>query len=126
VLSADKSQSETRLNFDTEGLPIIFDCKLSINKGENVMSYALHHSKGILINDYKQIEWRDYITAEVEDLMNKGSMFITPVNIGQKEIGVITSHIFDKSRLINDEFFSEISFLFDHLNLYLSTIRIKR
>jgi HD-like signal output (HDOD) protein len=126
VLSADKSQLETRLNFDTEGLPIIFDCKLSINKGENVMSYALHHSKGILINDYKQIEWRDYMTAEVEDLMNKGSMFITPVNIGQKEIGVITSHIFDKSRLMNDAFFSEISFLFDHLNLYLSTIRIKR
>ena len=126
VLSADKSQLETRLNFDTEGLPIIFDCKLSINKGENVMSYALHHSKGLLINDYKQIEWRDYMTAEVEDLMNEGSMFITHVNIGQKEIGVITSHIFDKSRLMNNAFFSEISFLFDHLNLYLSTIRIKR
>jgi hypothetical protein len=57
VLSADKSQLETRLNFDTEGLPIIFDCKLSINKGENVMSYALHHSKGILINDYSCKYW---------------------------------------------------------------------
>lgn len=126
VLRADKSQLETRLNFDHQGLPMIFNCSIPINQSENVMSYALHLSNGTLIDDYKHIKWRSYITPDLEGLINKGCMVITPVKVGQKEIGVITSHIFDNSRSINTETFSEISFLFDHLNLYLSAMLTKK
>ncbi len=126
VLSGDKSQLETRLNFDSEGLPITFDCAIPINQGENVMSYALHQSNSVLINDYKHIKWRNYMTGDVERLINKGSMSITPVKIGQKEIGVITSHTFDKSRSISNETFSKLSFLFEHLNIYLNAVNTKR
>jgi HD-like signal output (HDOD) protein len=126
VLSADKLKLETRLNFDSAGLSIMFPCAISINQGENAMSYALRQSSGLLIEDYKHAKWGNYMTAEVERVINKGSMVITPVKMGQREIGVITSHVFDKSRLISEETFSELSFLFDHLNLYLSVLNTKR
>jgi HD-like signal output (HDOD) protein len=126
VLSVDKSKLETRLNFDSAGLPIMFPCTISISQNENVLSYALHQPNGILISDYQHLKWRSYMTAETERVINKGSMVITPIKIGQKEIGVITSHVFDKSRLISEETFSELSFLFDHLNLYLSVLNTKR
>jgi hypothetical protein len=126
VLSADKSKLETRLNFDSEGLPMMFPCAIPINQDENILSYALHQPNGLLINDYKHLKWRSYMTADVERLIKKGSMTITPVKVGQKEIGVITSHIFDTSQPISDESFSELSFLFDHLNLYLSVLNTKR
>jgi len=126
VLSVDKSQLETRLSFDSEGLPMIFDCKIPIGQGENVMSYGLHQSNSIFISDYTHLKWRDYMTADIEGLINKGAMSITPVKIGQKEIGVITTHTFDKSRSISNEDFSELSFLFEHLNMYLSAVNSKR
>ena len=126
VLSVDKSKLETRLNFDLQGLPMTFNCAIPINQSENAMSYALHQSNSILINDYKHMKWSHYMTEDVERLMNRGSMAITPVKIGQKEIGVITSQTFDKTRSISDDTFSKLSFLFDHLNLYLSAVSTKR
>jgi HD-like signal output (HDOD) protein len=126
VLSADKSKLETRLNFDSQGLPVMFPCVMPINQNENVLSYALHQSNGVLIEDYQHVKWRNYMTADIERLINNGSMAITPVKIGQKEIGVITSHCFDKSQPISEVVFSELNFLFDHLNLYLSVLNSKR
>lgn len=126
VLNADKSKLETRLNFDPKGFPMIFHCAIPINQGDNAMSYALNQDNGILISDYKHIKWRDYMTADVERLINKGSMAIMPVKIGKKEIGVITSHRFDKSQPISDGSLSELNFLFDHLNLYLSVLNTRR
>jgi hypothetical protein len=66
------------------------------------------------------------MTADIERLINNGSMAITPVKIGHKEIGVITSHRFDKMQPISEVVFSELNFLFDHLNLYLSVLNSKR
>lgn len=126
VLSVDKLKLETRLNFDSEGLPIMFPCAIPINQNENVLGYALHQASSILINDYKHAKWRNYMTADIERLINKGSIVISPIKIGQKEIGVITSHVFDHSRVINDDTLSELSLLFDHLNLYLSVLNSKR
>jgi HD-like signal output (HDOD) protein len=126
VLSVDKSQLETRLSFDAQGLLMIFDCIIPINQGENVMSYGLHQSSSILINDYKHLQWRNYMTADIEGLINNGSMSITPVKIGQKEIGVITSHTFDKSHSISNETFADLSFLFDQLNMCLNAVSAKR
>jgi len=126
ILSVDKSQLETRLNFDSEGLPMMFDCKIPITQGENIMSYALQESKNILINDYSQFKWHNYMTKDVERLINRGSISITPVKVGQKNIGVISSHTFNNSPSISDEVFSELSFLFDHLNMYLSAVSTKR
>lgn len=126
VLSVDKSQLSTRLNFDSDGLPMLFDCKIPINQGKNLLSYALHQSESLLISDYKHIKWRDYMTQDVVRLINKGSISITPVKIGQKEIGVITTHIFDSSHSISDDDFSKLSFLFDHLNMYLNAVKTKK
>lgn len=126
VLSADKSKLETRLNFDSEGLPVMFPCSVPLNQSENILGYALQQPNGLLIEDYQHLKWRTFMTVEIERLMDKGTMTITPVRIGQKAIGVITSHSFDKSRPIDDETFTEISFLFDHLNLYLSVLNTKR
>jgi hypothetical protein len=126
VLNADKSKLETRLNFDTNVLPVMFKSGITINQTENVMGYGLHQSSSTLIVDYKHIKWRNYITLDIERLINHGSMAITPVKIGQKAIGVITSHSFEKSRPITAKDFSELDFLFDHLNLYLSVLNSKR
>jgi HD-like signal output (HDOD) protein len=125
VLSADKSKLETRLNFDPEGLPMIFDCTIAINQGENAMSYALHASNSILINDCKDPKWSRYMTKDIEHLINKGSMAMTPVKIGQTEIGVITAHTLNKSSSLSNDAFSELSFLFDQLNMCLSNMSNK-
>ena len=66
------------------------------------------------------------MTKDVERLINRGSISITPVKVGQKNIGVISSHTFNNSPSISDEVFSELSFLFDHLNMYLSAVSTKR
>jgi hypothetical protein len=92
----------------------------------DVLLNLLHQASSILINDYKHAKWRNYMTADIERLINKGSMVISPIKIGQKEIGVITSQVFDHSRVINDDTLSELSLLFDHLNLYLSVLNSKR
>lgn len=124
VLNADKSQLETRLSFDPEGLPMIYNRSVALNEGDNFMRYALHQDSSMVINDYQHVKWRNYMTPETERLINKGAICIAPVKIGHKEIGVITAHAFEKSRKISAESHSQLSFLLDHLNMCLSRMHV--
>lgn len=120
VLSADKKKIETRMTFDPDGLPMVFNRTIALDQGENVMGFALRQDNSVLINDYTHVKWRNYMTAEIERLINKGAICISPVRIGNKVIGLITTHRLGKTNKISPENFSQLGFLFDHLNMCLS------
>lgn len=122
VLSADKSHIETRTSFDIEGDAVIFNRSYPVAGGMNVMSHVLKQEKALLINDFTHLKWRNYITQDIEKLINKGAIAIAPVMIGEKSIGLVSAQFFEKSKVIDEEVFAQFSFLVEHLNMCLSLV----
>ncbi len=124
VLNSEKTQIETRMTFDSDGQPMVYNRTILLDQGDNVMGFTLRQESSVLINDYTQAKWRNFMTVEIERLINKGAICISPVKIGDKAIGLITTHTLDKSKKISPENFSQLSFLLDHLNMCLSRMAV--
>ncbi len=91
-----------------------------------------------LINDYTHRQWRDLVTQELADFIDKGAIAIIPVKIGNKAIGVVCAqHVIEnnteqikKDKLIKNKDISTADFqqlcaLVEHLNMCLTMIMMR-
>lgn len=122
MLSSNKSKVEARATYDGSGLAETFHSSITLNESMNLVRYVLDTDDAVLVNDICDLKWRNYITREIEKLLGKGAICFAPVKIEDKMIGVVSAQLFDKSKKISEENFSQFSFMIDHLNMCLSLI----
>ena len=119
ILSSDKAKIESRLRCDNHGQIDSFRRTLSLHQTINLISLVLDKDTPILVTDATLPKWRNYVTAEMEQFIGKGSIAIAPVKIGTKTIGVISGLQSQPGRKISDEQFSQFCFIIEHLNMCL-------
>jgi len=62
------------------------------------------------------------MTESIVTLIDGESICIAPVEINGRGISIIIGQRFNKEKLIDDDDFSQFSFLVEHLNMCLSMI----
>lgn len=122
MLSSNKSRVESRATYDSNGEAVTFRSAITLNESMNIVRHVLDADNAVLVNDIYDLKWRNYVTVEIEKLVGKGAICFTPVKIEDKMIGVVSAQIFDQSKKISDDTFSQFSFMIDHLNMCLSLI----
>ena len=122
VISRDKSQIKSRTSYDNRGEIVRFNRSIPLNESINIIKLVIQKNNALLINDYRQAKWRNYIPLDIEKLIDNGVICLSPVKIGDKTIGVISAQIFNQSQEISQENFSQFSFLIEHLNMCLTMI----
>ena len=120
VLNATKTSLESRTSYDGDGQTISFHRSISLSKSLNIMNYAIKKNNPLLVNDYQHAKWQNYITKEIEKLIDKGAICIAPVVVGNKNIGVISAQVLEKQNSIGETNYSQFSFLIEHLNMCLT------
>ncbi|MDX1676458.1 HDOD domain-containing protein [Arsukibacterium sp.] len=119
ILSSDKSNVESRLRYDNHGQIDSYRRSLSLRQTKNLISLVIDKDNAIVVNDHTQPKWRNFITAEIEQLIGKGAVAIAPVKISNKVIGIISGQFSQPGKKITDEQFSQFCFIIEHLNMCL-------
>ncbi|WP_019613965.1 HDOD domain-containing protein [Psychromonas ossibalaenae] len=122
MLSSDKRNIESRTSYDNNGRAESFHCLISLCDSVNILSHVVEMDSTVLVNDYRDPKWCNYVTAEIEKLIAGGAVCIAPVKIDNKVIGVISAQILTKPKKINEDNYSQFCFLIEHLNMCLSII----
>ncbi len=122
MLTSDKSQVKVR--YSLNNLAEHDSSKESINivDNQNIIAYVIKSGKSVVINDYKELQWRNYISKAIVPWLAGGTVCIAPIKIKNKVIGVVAGQFFNKSRLITDNEYQQFCFYVEHLNMCLSMI----
>ena len=121
----DKTAIKSRFTFDIASQLIDKNVKFSLNRSNNVFSYAMDNDQAILVKDRQEKKWYQYITGEIAEFIVQGSLLIFPVKVGQTPIGVITAQVFQHDKEISQTDFDHCSALVEHLNLCLTMLSHK-
>lgn len=122
MMTTDKNSLKARISLDRFGMNDHQKAQISLNNTENIFSYVVKSGKSVLINDHKGLQWRNFISAEVESFVNNGSICLAPVNIGGNIIGIVVGQHFEKLKKISEDDFQQFCFLIEHLNMCLSMV----
>ncbi len=122
ILSSNKSCVESRTSYDNRGQAETFRSSITVNESMNIVSHVLEMDNAVLVNDHRDLKWRNYVTLEIDKLVGRGAICFAPVKIEDKMIGVISAQVFDKSQKISEDDFSQFSFIVEHLNMCLSML----
>jgi len=125
MITSDKKHVQSRFSFDKTGELEEFSCKLDIASSENMMAYVLKSGTSEMLNSYKEVKWRNYMTRSLADLIEDGAICFSPIKINNRTIGIVTSQKLLKGTKISADEFSQFCFLIDHLNMCLSIISMK-
>lgn len=125
MITSDKKAVQSRFSFDKTAELENFSCKLDIVSSENMMAFIFKSGTSEVINSYKELKWRKYMTRALADLMGDGAICFAPIKINNRTIGLVTSQKLLKGTKISANEFSQFCFLIDHLNMCLSIISIK-
>lgn len=125
VLNATKTSLESRTSYDGGGQAISFHRSIPLSQSLNIMNYTIKKNNALLVNDYQHPKWQNHISTEIEKLIDKGAICIAPVRVGNKNIGVISAQLLEKSKKFSDENFGQFSFLIEHLNMCLTMMSAK-
>ena len=125
MLTGDKHHVQSRFSYDKMAELENFSCKLDIKSSENVFANVVNTSEALLINNHKAVEWRNYMTRTIVDILEDGAICLSPVQINKNNIGVIVGQRFGKTAKIHSDDFSSFCFLIEHLNMCLSMITRK-
>jgi HD-like signal output (HDOD) protein len=120
ILSADKTNVESRSSYDNHGQAENRRRSFVLNEELNLMSLVLQKKTAVLVNDFRQEKWRDYVNIAFEKLIGKGRICIAPVAINGKTIGVISGQLAAGQTKISEDDFTQFSFIIEHLNMCLS------
>lgn len=122
MLTSDKSQLKARFSYDSNAQEVQATTAITLAKSTNIFSEVINSKSALLINNYTDAKWQNYITEEVEDLIDKGAICLASVKINNNVIGVIIGQRFSKPPDIKENNFNQFRFLVEHLNMCLSMI----
>mgnify|MGYP001942296120 CR=1 FL=1 len=135
MMSDDKSQVKSRFIFNDKAEDVATKIVFNLRQSDNAISRVLDTKVPALINDYTHRQWRDLVTQELSDFIDKGAIAIIPVKIGNKAIGIVCAqHVIKnnteqikKDKLIKNQDISTADFqqlcaLVEHLNMCLTMI----
>lgn len=122
MLSSDKHSVATRTSYNKKGVEEAFHSSITINENINIVSHVIEMDNAVLVNNYRDPKWSNYMSLGLEKVIADGCICFSPVKIGDKTIGIISAQQFDKLNEISDDDFSQFCFLVEHLNMCLSMI----
>ncbi|WP_440875164.1 HDOD domain-containing protein [Thalassotalea sp. PLHSN55] len=120
--TADKSQVKVRFALNNLGQTDHTKMAINISESQNILSYVLKSAKAVVINDYKELQWRNYMSKAVSQWLAGSTVCMAPVKVNNKVIGIIVGQFFEHTRSISDEEFQHFSYYVQHLNMCLSLI----
>ena len=123
MLVDDRSRVKSRLVVDRNAQYDEIKINIGIKQVDNVIGRVLSTDTAVLIDDEKDIRWRDLITQDIHELINDGAVAFIPVKIGQKAIGLISIQLMTPDEKIPKQDFQQVCSFIDHLNMCLTMIR---
>lgn len=127
IFTQDKQALKARFNFNKNNIKENINISISLSRQPNIMTYMQKTNSNLRVTNYKDKKWLNYISEELEPLVNDGPTAFALVQINQRTIGVISGQ-HKKSKDNNDDVkfneqrFNEFCFLVEHLNMCLSII----
>jgi len=122
MLTSNKQLVKLRFAYNKKAQEEPLNLSLKVSASNNLITHTIKEDKAILVNDHQSRQWRDYITQDIADFIEQGSICLAPVKINHNCIGVITAQNFERNSTISPEDFNPFSFLVDHLNMCLTLI----
>ncbi|MEY8199850.1 MAG: HDOD domain-containing protein [Colwellia sp.] len=123
MLVDDSTRVKSRLVVDRNGQKNKVKINIDITQVDNVIGRVLSTDTPILINDEKDIRWRDFITQDIHELIHDGAIAFIPVKIGKKAIGLICIQLITANKKIAKQDFQQVCSVIDHLNMCLTMSR---
>ena len=123
MLVDESIRVKSRLVVDHNAAASDANINIDITKSDNVIMRVLSTDTPVLINDMKDIRWRDLITQDISDLIAEGAIAFIPVKIGKKAIGLICIQRITANEEISKSDFLHICSLIDHLNICLTMVK---
>ncbi len=123
MLVDDRGRVKSRLVVNKKGQDDVGIINIDIKNSDNVIARVISSDTAALINDHKEIHWRDLVTQELSYLIDDGAVAFVPVKIGSKVIGVMCLQFFTAKQKITTQDFKQVCGFIDHLNMCLTMIR---
>ncbi len=125
MLVDDRAKVKSRLVISKSVEAETTKITINIKKSDNIIARVLATDTAALINDAKEVRWRDLMTQELNELINDGASAFIPVKIGAKAIGIIfVQYLTPKQHITTTDFRQVCSFI-DHLNMCLTMIKYR-
>lgn len=122
MLTSNKQLIKLRFSYDKKAQEEHLNLSLKVSTSNNLIAHTIKTDKALMVNDHQSRQWRDYITQDIANFIDQGSICLAPVKINNNCIGIITAQNFERNIVINPEDFSQFSFLVEHLNMCLTLI----
>lgn len=122
MLVNDKKALECRFSCDINGNEISSRLRFNLTRSQNLMSYVLKTDSAVLINNYQDKEWYEYITSDIATFINHGALLLLPVKIGVTTIGVISAQVFVRDKAITTHDTKLCNGLIEHLSFCLTSL----
>jgi HD-like signal output (HDOD) protein len=122
MLNKDKTQLTSRYCQQNQLILQPFSATVNIALSDNIFRLALANPQALLVNNYKEAKWRDYITREINDIIADGCFCLAAVTLDQRPFGVILAQNLTNSVHISQEDFESFSLFIDTLNLCLAKL----
>jgi HD-like signal output (HDOD) protein len=123
MLVDEKSRVKSRLVINSQGEVDLIKINIDIKHSDNVIARVLSSDTAALVNDSKELRWRDLITQDLNDLIEEGASAYIPVKIGSKAIGVIALQLLTPKQSISKTDFRHVCSFIEHLNVCLTMIK---
>lgn len=122
LLNSQRDGVESRISVDASGQQISFHRACQFAEHLNLFSVVAQQNGPLLVNDYKHAKWRNFMTEEMDRLINKGAICLAPVMIGPKILGFVSAQCLEQNGTIPEAQFELFTMIVDHLNLCLSIV----
>lgn len=125
MLVDDRVRVKSRLVINKNAEAEQIKINIHIKHSDNVIARVLATDTAALINDSKEVRWRDLITQELNEVIEEGASAFIPVKIGSKAIGVISLQLLTPKQHISTTDFRQVCSFIEHLNMCLTMIKYR-
>jgi len=123
MLVDNKARVKSRLVLNKNAQADSVKICLDLEHSDNVISRVLACDTPALINDPKEVRWRDLIPQAFAELIDDGAIAFIPVKIGGKAIGVISLQVMLANQKIDTTDFRQVCTYIEHLNMCLTMVK---
>jgi len=123
MLVENKTRVSSRLVLTKNAKADTYKINIDLKKSDNIIDRVISTDTAALINDHKEIRWRELMTREISEVVSDGIIAFVPVKIGGKAIGVICLQLFSARQKIEVAEFNQVCSYIDHLNMCLTMIK---
>jgi len=125
MLVDNRVRVKSRLVINTRAEAEPTKININIKHSDNVIARVLATDTPALINDSKEVRWRELMTQELNELVDDCASAFIPVKIGGKAIGVISLQLFTPQKHISTTDFRQVCSFIEHLNMCLTMIKYR-